>query len=376
MVELLVVITIIAILIALLLPAVQAAREAAQKLQCANQLKQMGLACLNHEALQGYLPTGGWGNYWSGDPDRGFDKKQPGGWLYNILPFMERSNIHDLGKNGDSTNGDYDQSKAGNYTGSGIGIMYSSGIGLAEQTPVKDYYCPSRCAAKLYYAGNCVYVNISHAGDPEPVMTGQSDYACSGGWSTYETGYGGAGMPIASVNPGSIAQGDALGDSYWTGQKSSPVHSTGVIVYTSMTRLRDIKDGTSNTYLAGEKYMNPDMYTPMTASDPVDYGSDQSWDHGCDFDVTRWTAVDCQGVGTYTQVQYQICTPQYVYPPVQDQEGQSNVVAFGSAHSISLNMVYCDGSVHSVSYSVDPMVNIWLSSKDDGKKVDAKQADF
>ena len=90
-------ITIIGILIALLLPAVQAAREAARQLQCKNNLKQLSLGCLNHESLFKRFPTGGWGFAWTGDADQGTDRRQPGGWIYNVLPFIEQPAMHDLG---------------------------------------------------------------------------------------------------------------------------------------------------------------------------------------------------------------------------------------------------------------------------------------
>ena len=97
LVELLVVITIIGILVALLLPAVQAAREAAQMAQCKNNLMQLALGCLNHENVTKRFPTNGWGFDWIGDPDLGNDWRQPGGWLYNVLPFIEQQPLHDLG---------------------------------------------------------------------------------------------------------------------------------------------------------------------------------------------------------------------------------------------------------------------------------------
>jgi prepilin-type N-terminal cleavage/methylation domain-containing protein len=320
LVELLVVIAIIGILIALLLPAIQAAREAARRMQCINNLKQIGLACSTHVNEQGHFPAGGWGWFWCGDPDRGFGKRQPGGWLFNILPYTEMKPVHDFGKNGNQ-----------------------NGRTLTAQTVVSFYCCPTRRPAILFpYSGSSQIVNINPTSTVQVVA--KSDYAGNAG-DNY-------GSTITAGGPTSYSDYDQN----WTADKwqaqpygNPEIANTyagptlGVFYVDGFIKINDIRVGTAHLYLAGEKYLNPDHYLDS------DTDNDQPWPQGFDVDTIRWVN----------------------NPPQRDQRGHSNPSIFGGSHSSTFNMVFCDGAVHSISYDIIPIAHRALGNRK-GKYPDPK----
>jgi prepilin-type N-terminal cleavage/methylation domain-containing protein len=161
LVELLVVIAIIGILINLLLPAVQAAREAARRSQCRNNLKQFGLAAQSHLDAQKYFPSGGWGWNWVGDPDRGYGQRQPGGWTYSILEFLEERGIRSVGK------------------GFPVAQKYQE-LARMEIIPAPTFNCPTRRGATIGPIGD---IRIWNVNSTLLVTLGaaRSDYAGNGG---------------------------------------------------------------------------------------------------------------------------------------------------------------------------------------------------
>ena len=159
LVELLVVIAIIGILIALLLPAIQAARESARCMECINHLKQIATACLNHESTQKFFPTGGWSSHWCGDPYLGYGRRQPGNWTYNILPWMENKQLHDMAL---GTSGADKQNALQRMT----------------QNMVNEYYCPTRRPPVIQILADRPQNAGSLGTDPK---SGMCDYAANAG---------------------------------------------------------------------------------------------------------------------------------------------------------------------------------------------------
>lgn len=95
LIELIVAVAIVAVLMAVLLPAIQAVRESSRRTACNNHLRQMSLGILQHESKTGHLITGGWSPLWLGVAERSADGRQPGGWTYNVLPYVEELALHE-----------------------------------------------------------------------------------------------------------------------------------------------------------------------------------------------------------------------------------------------------------------------------------------
>jgi len=326
LVELLVVITIIGILIALLLPAVQAAREAARRLQCQNNLKQISLACLAHEEVHGYFPCGGWGYQWQGDPDRGFGLKQPGGWIFNILPWLEQQALRDIGA------GETDAQKM------------QSRIVLQAQ-PLSMFNCPSRRRPILYpfvYYGPAGTVIKRNMDAPNTKWSARGDYAINCGSQSFVE-------VNSSGQPSSFAAAETF---KWPNLSNksptaNPPYHTGISFQRSMIRIAQVTDGLSNTYLIGERYLMPDNYN--TGIDGADNSNLMT---GYENDNHR-------------------CTAQ---PPMQDTPGYytTPISYFGSAHAGGLHMSFCDGSVQWINYTIDPTIHFLLGNREDGMVIDAK----
>lgn len=302
-VELVVAIVVIAVLMALIIPAVHSARESARRTRCRNNAKQLALAMENHVSVHGRYPSNGWGFQWVGDPDRGTDKRQPGGWVYNILPYLEQGTVREIGRGEDPA------------------VQRQSLAKLAQTAlPVLD--CPSRPGETLSPA---LALFPPYNADWVPLVA-KTDYAVNEGDYITDT----------MMGPPTLEEGDS--PKYKWKDVSG---ATGVCFLRSEVRPADVKDGLSNVYLLGEKYVSTTGYHT-----DQDSGHDQSMYTGVDLDINRWT----------------------IEPPLEDKEA-IQYRRFGSVHHDGCHMALCDGSVRLISYSADAEVHRRLGNRKDGLAV-------
>jgi prepilin-type N-terminal cleavage/methylation domain-containing protein len=325
LVELLVVIAIIGVLIGLLLPAVQAARESARRTTCNNQLKTIGLAFHLCQDARKTFPSAGWGYNWIGDAGFGVGPSQPGGWTYQVLPFMELQQIFNSG------------------TGTRRALV---------QANVPGFNCPSRRPAKLRPAC-CRPENLDPSAWTPDQPQAKTDYAANYG-DAYTLGASAVFNNPASnscpcnlyaASPGSV-QIATSGTFQWP--NTSKI--TGIVFVRSRIGAKDVPDGLSKTYAVGEKYMNASKYEYQSYVN-ADGGDDWGMFNGHQDDTLRTTHY----------------TPGYLdASPLQDRGGVDNTWSFGSAHPGGFQMAMCDGSTHTVSYNISPEIHRRLGSRNDG----------
>lgn len=303
LVEVVVILAVIGILLAILLPAVQMARESARKISCQSNLRELALAVKVHHDTHRHFPTDGWGYRWVGDPDRGFGQTQPGGWVYNVLPFIERGDLRGIGSNT-------------------IQSIQRDLLAEVAAMPVSLFNCPTRRST-----GNYPYSNLAHA---QPFNTtrleqaAKSDYAINGGDVVVSAGPGPGGTTPTELRAYS-----------WPNLQDF----NGIAFVRSQIRIAHVLDGVSNTYLIGEKHVNP--------HDDADAGDDQTMFIGDDADIRRWA----------------------VNPPASDRVAVTDRGRFGSAHVDVCFFAFCDGSVRPISYGIDARTHRLLGNREDGEPV-------
>jgi prepilin-type N-terminal cleavage/methylation domain-containing protein/prepilin-type processing-associated H-X9-DG protein len=306
LIELLVVIAIIGILIGLVLPAVQKVRAAAARIQCKNHMKQIGLAFHNYEGAHGCFPPGYTSN------QQLTDGTGPGwGWAAFLLPYLEQENTFRLI--------DFSQPSIapGNHA-------------VARTVNVKFLRCPSDLR-----------------NDPIP----NSDFVNNGGLvgdlarSNYVACYGNT--PFLGEQP-SVLTNHLVIDG---------ISGRGMFYRNSKTRVADITDGLSNTFMVGERSAKNSMSTWVGVIPGATWNSIN--------DVANYGGIPSNLAATL--VLGHACRQ---HPPSTELGVAED---FSSQHINGINVLFCDGSVHSIHKSINMGVYPFTASVADGKVI---QIDF
>ncbi|MGC4004244.1 MAG: DUF1559 domain-containing protein [Pirellulales bacterium] len=250
-----------------------------------------------------------------GDPDRAFNRRQPGGWGYNILPFIEETTLHDLGKSGDPKT----------YTAAKKTASKQRAV-----TPISLYYCPTRGRGPLVANNAGGMINVDLSGLTELAKT---DYAACGGSISPSL--------IADLPDGGGEGNLAKSNSQIDTQLAKAAATDGVCNTGSEIKASLIKDGLSKTYLVGEKYLALQRGSETTFGD-----DNQTWDTAYDWDTYRWTS----GAPYFDQIV----------------DSAVNSTQFGSSHLGGFGMACCDGTVRMIPYEIDNTIHRLLGGRKDG----------
>jgi prepilin-type N-terminal cleavage/methylation domain-containing protein/prepilin-type processing-associated H-X9-DG protein len=355
LIELLVVIAIIAVLIGLLLPAVQKVREAANRMSCSNNLKQIGLGLMNYESTYGRLPPASQMPYVTA-PDNGMALKlqtssgqNPFGpnWAILLLPFIEQNAL-------------YTQSNAAAYPGFSpvppdskgnvvAGLKFNLSWLAIAGNPVKTYLCPSDSFNQQPYLDP----TTGPIGGP---VTGwaRGNYGVTAGYEDYD-----------HQNLGKSYKTSMAGIPQQNGMVSSPVMSCNY-----GAKLADITDGTSNTIMAAE------LRAGLTAVDPRGVwalgfpGSSIVNGGRASYNPTPNNllgGVSDDG-GDELANGKQFCSPQTAALGMGCTTSGTDMTSAmsRSLHTGGVNCCFADGSVHFVKNSVSQLTWVELLSKSDG----------
>ncbi len=324
LVELLVVIAVIGILISLLLPAVQSAREAARRMQCTNNMKQIGLGLHNYHDVYQTIPAG--------FTAQGFT------WSGALLPYIEQKNLYDLlvFDWSDEAKGGFRHNTAGSVIGSKDDEPISNVV--VCMTPIPTYFCPT-CPLEKNYPG--MYNNISNRAIACYRGNAGSDVGNDNVRTMRPEGYtvGGVTIPDSEMISLSNCKGPRKASN---APKAKP---NGFLIGDTWHNFGAISDGLSNTVAFGESAPAPDFTKDSQGMDFWHTGGNQWWGWGVLGDQDTPTEFsEALGSGM-VQLNAFFLTPNI--------HGTFIEVAFGSYHPMGANFTLGDGSVHFVPNSID-----------------------
>lgn len=342
LVELLVVIAIIGILVALLLPAVQAAREAARRTQCLNHIKQTMLGMQLHVDGKGVFPSGGvapWPNlaHYSSASGRPFGPAKQGlSWAFQILPYLEEAQVY---------------ASALNNPNATVAEITAA----LDDTSISNYVCPSRRGPTRhpgtnnylmdYAAAQAQFSRSTFPGNFDSFM--EDNRMCVrgiwGGMGDHNPNMSRDGLP----NPfmGVIVRTDYFVPPN-TSVPVSPeqVQDVGFYRYSPVSMAK-IEDGTSKTFVIGEKFLRPSNY------ETGDWHDDKGWADGWDPDVIRFTG----------------CSPSADTDSIGSSTGGNT---FGAAHASVFNVGLADGSARRLNYDIELEILNNFGHRADGEVID------